>query len=339
MQHFLLSFALFLALLLAACSSREEGPGGIDRVDGGPDSGSSTMTDAGGGGRDTGAGPVDAGPEPDAGPLTGDSYFYVLSFMDLAAPAEGGDPMVVDGFDIDNRVSDASDVSSCRKEDYTSPPPASTPGIDNQLGPLLASAEDTFHIRANLEANVQSGAILVLLEVRGVDDLVNDDRVEVDAYVGVLPVGVTAPMLDAGGRITGGQTFDVDAMSAAADMTALITLAGAIEAGRLSAGPGDFTMSLPLEDTRVTFEAKSAHIAFDIDATTLSEGVVGGALDVDETVMAMEGVMGFDAATARLLLETNADLDRDDAAMECRSISIALAFEGVDATRGATRAP
>ena len=333
MQRFLLTFAV----VLAACSSRGEGPGGIDRVDGGPDAGSSTMTD-GGGGSDTGA-PVDAGPEPDAGPLTGDSYFYVLSFMDLAAPAEGGDPMVTAGFDIDNRVSDSTDVSSCRKEDYTSPPPESTPGVDNQLGPLLASAEDTFHIRANLEANVQSGAILVLLEVRGVDDLVNDDRVEVDAYVGLLPAGVSAPMLDAMGHITAGQTFDVDAMSAAADMTALITLRGSIEDGRLAAGPGDFTMSLPLADTRVTFEAKSAHIAFDIDATTLSDGVVGGALDVDDTVAAMEGVMGFDAATARLLLETNADLDRDDAAMECQSISIALAFEGVDATRGTTRAP
>ena len=333
MQRFLLSFVLFLA----ACSTRGEGPGGIDRVDGGPDAGPSSTTD-GGAGRDTG-GTVDSGPEGDAGPLTGDTYFYVLSFMDLAAPAEGGDPMVADGFDLDGRVSDSTDVASCRKEDYTSPPPASTPGIDNQLAPLLAGAEETFHIRANLEANVQSGSILVLLEVRGVDDLVNDTRVEVDAYVGLLPAGVAAPMLDSGGRITGGQTFDVDAMSAAADMTALITLRGAIEGGRLSAGPGDFSMSLPLEDTRVTFEAKSAHIAFDIDATSLSDGVVGGALDVEETVTAMEGVMGFDAATARLLLEANADLDRDDTAMECRSISIALAFEGVDATRGSTRAP
>ena len=326
---------LLLSLLLAACSSRTDPPGGADA---GPGIDSGTPPgDGGGGGTDAG---TDAGsPDGDAGPLTGDSYLYVVSFMDLAAPAAGGDPMVVHGFDVDRRVSDDTDVQSCRKEDYTSPPPESVPGIDNQLGPILASAEESFHIRENLETNVQSGAILVLLEVRGVDDFTNDDRVEVDALVGLLPAGVTTPMLDASDHLAAGQTFDVDSMSVAPDeMTALITLRGAIVDGRLLAGPGDLSVSLPLEGSRVDFEAKNAEIAFDISETGLGAGVMGGGLNVDDTVAAMEGVKGFDAAAARLLLEVNADLDRDETERECQAISIALVFEGTTATRGVTRA-
>lgn len=122
-------------------------------------------------------------------------------------------------------------------------------------------------------------------------------------------------------------------------MTALGTLHGRIEAGRLRAGPGDFEMSLPLQDTRVEFRARRAEIVFDITETVLGRGVMGGPLDVEETVTAMQGVEGFDASAARLVLEANADLDYDADARECRAISIALVFDGAEAMAGAVRAP
>ncbi len=328
------SWAVLVSIaLLTACSSREEPGGDGGGMDAGP-----AETDAGPGDMDAGGEP-DAG-DVDAGPLTGDTYLYVVSRMDLGFADPEGDPTVVPGFDVDGRVSDASDQIGCRKRDYTSPPPESEPGVDNQLGPILAQLEDSYHIRQNMTENVQSGDLLVLLRVRGVDDLDEDDRIEVDALVGLLPAGVTVPALDGMGRIDAGQTFDLDAAALAEDeMTALVTLRGRIEGGRLRAGPGDFTMSLPLSDTRVAFEAKNAQVVFDITETSLAGGVMGGQLDVDGTVAAMEGVEGFDASAARLVLEANADLDHDEAAHECRAISIALVFDGAGAVAGTVRDP
>ena len=323
---------LCLTLVVAGCSSREEpGGGGTDAGGSGTDAGGSD-TDAGMTGTDAG---TDAGVDVDAGPLTGDSYFYVVSFMDLGAPEEGGDPNIVPGFDIDGLDSDGTDLQSCRKRDYTSPPPESEMGVDNQLGPVLADLEGMYGIRENLESSVQMGELLVLLEVRGVDDLVDDDRVELDAFVGVLPAGATTPGLDGDGHLAPGQTFDIDRASLMTDgETPSITLRGRITDGRLHVGPGDFTLSLPLEGERVEFEAKQAEVVFDITAEALGNGVMGGSLSVEGTLEAMMGVEGFNVDAARLVLESNADLDRDDATADCLSISIALVFLGAEATRG-----
>lgn len=317
---------LVVIAVLVGCSG-EDDPGGVDS--------GSMPTDAGPSGTDAGG-----GGDVDAGPLTGESYLYVLSRMDLGFADPAGDASIVPGFDIDGIDSVGTDEQSCRKDDYTSPPPESEMGVDNQLGPILAELEGSYRIRENLEASVRSGELLVLLQVRGVDDFIDDDRVEVDALIGLLPDGVTMPTLDAMDRIAAGQTFDVDSSSVAADMmTALVTLRGRIEGGRLRAGPGDLTMSLPLEGDRVGFEAENAEIVFDITEDALGRGVMGGQLGVAETVAAMMGVEGFDADAARLVLEANADLDFDTAENECRAISIALVFDGASAMRGTVRAP
>lgn len=332
------ALAVSAALLAAACSDREEPGGGGDG--GGTDAGASP-TDSGPSAVDAGGEfEPDAGPVPDAGPLTGDTHVYVVSRMDLAFADPEGDADIVPGFDIDGRVSDATDPAGCRKLDFTSPPPESEEGVDNQLGPILAQLEDSYHIRENLESNLQEGELLVLLRVRGVDDLTDDDRVEVDALIGLLPDGVTLPALDAMGRIAAGQTFDVDTASVADDgMTALVTLPGRIVGGRLRAGPGDFTLSLPLQDTRVELSAENAQIVFDVTETELGAGVMGGQLDVEGTVAAMAEVDGFDAATAELVLESNSDLDHDEATRRCRAISIALVFDGASAVLGEPRDP
>ena len=132
-------------------------------------------------------------------------------------------------------------------------PPDDEPGVDNVLGPVLAEGEEMFMIRAALDNNVASGLILLMLEVRGVDDFTNDDRVEVDVLFGVLPSGVTMPMLEGDGGFVPGQTFDVDSRSLLDDrMTARVSLPGMIIDGRVHAGPGGLNLTVPFGVDTIT---------------------------------------------------------------------------------------
>lgn len=328
------------ALLCAlACSSKEGPPTEDAAVDGSAADAAVDATEPRDSGLDTGFdAAVDAGFDAavDAGPLTGDDYFYVFDVLDIGAAAPGGDPTIVPGFDLDGVVSDGTEIETCRTPDFTSPPPDSEMGVDNSLGPLLAREESTFNIRANLRGSVQTGALLVLLRLRGVDDLVDDDRVEVDVLFGLLPEGTAAPAL-AGARFEPGQTFDIDGRSLDAEMNPRVTLPGRIVDGRLRAGPGNLGLSIPFGAELVELQLDRVELRADVATTSLSRGVIGGALDVEETALALEPISDFDIALIRLVLNGAADLDRVGSA--CTSVSVGLVFEGVDAIEGVVRAP
>ena len=188
-------------------------------------------------------------------------------------------------------------------------------------------------IRAALDNNVASGLILLMLEVRGVDDFTNDDRVEVDVLFGVLPSGVTMPMLEGDGGFVPGQTFDVDSRSLLDDrMTARVSLPGMIIDGRVHAGPGGLNLTVPFGADTITLQLNRVEARFDITEDTLSNGVIGGSLDVEDTAAELGGVGGFDEDLVRLVLRGAADLDREGAF--CTAASIGLVFEGVDTVRG-----
>src|SRR5690349_11360452 len=115
---------LLVSIALAGCSSKEDPPctgdecvamdaGSVDAGAGGTDAGLDAGTDAG---------PPDAGIRMRPPGPPGETRFYVLNLIDLGAPEEGGDPTVVPGFDLDGRVSDRSDLETCRHADSTSPP-------------------------------------------------------------------------------------------------------------------------------------------------------------------------------------------------------------------------
>lgn len=326
-------------LLLGGCSGEKEAEpcrGPLCDMDAGPAA-------------DTGPAPPDSGPiEPDAGRVRrdaggpGETRFYAISVLDLAAPEPGGDETIVAGFDLDGRLSDASDNETCRHADYTSPPPDMEMGVDNQLGPILASQEEMFMIRANLRASLADGRLIVLVEVSDIHDLVNDEWVVVDFMFGVLPEGTTAPMLDATGRILPGQTFDVQASSLEMDMlTPRIRFDGAqIVGGRVRTGAADFAIAIPYDmDTDFNLDIKRSRTRFDVADAALSRGVLGGSLRVAETAMAIAAAdpMRFDEDLVRLVLDSAADLDRD-AMGDCTSVSVAMVFDAVPAVRGVVRA-
>lgn len=267
--------------------------------------------------------------------MGGDTYTYVLNVIDYAAPDSG----ISEGFDIDGMVSDATDVMSCNKVDFTSPAPASAPGVDNQMGVVLDLVRGFVDVSMAVSEGLSEGTLIVLLQVRHVDDLMTDDCVTLDVLFGRLPMGVSMPALDGMGRILAGQTFDINASRSfmPGTMTPLVSFPGSVIAGgtlevqSLGTWPVDF----PTDMGRATVNVMEPRARFDITPTSLTNGVVGGVLDVAETSDTLVAVSGQSPFIVNGLLSSNADLDRIGGT--CTSISLALTVAGVPATLGMTR--
>ncbi|MFN3312619.1 MAG: hypothetical protein ACK46Q_04040, partial [Hyphomonas sp.] len=92
------------------------------------------------------------------------------------------------GRNLDGKVSNGSDPENCGAVSFTSP--NGMPGVDNQLYRVMGcidsfrrdaefagGAMEDYHVGA-----YRDGEITTLMEIRGVDDLMNDDEVEVGIY-------------------------------------------------------------------------------------------------------------------------------------------------------------
>ena len=309
---------------------------GMVTVDGGGAIDAGGEQDAGG---ETDGGPADAGTVPACTPGgSGATHFYAINVLDIGRQVAGM-PGVVPGFNLDGRVSDGTDATSCFQQDYTAPAPDGFMGVDNQLGVVLAALESVSggDLAAGLADAIAAGDLLILVEVSDVDDLVNDDCVHVSIYYGLLPGGVDAPMVDVDDRLLPGQTFDIDSSSLDAGGAPLYLLDnGRIVAGRLRAGPGPFEVRAPTDGAPLVIALDDARSRFDITADAMGAGVVGGSGPVSDLTTAFAAAFGVDPTVSGALLEGAADLDVN-AMDECERISAAFVFSGVAAARGIIR--
>jgi hypothetical protein len=342
------SFSSFALLLLACSDSVEPTP-----VDSGTDSGSrdggrrdaafrpdtGTPADSG---TDSGmdAGTFDAGVDggfPD--PCTeGDctTYFFVTTLLDIAQAAPST-PTIVSGFNLDGRVSDTTDAMGCFKEDYMSPPPDSETGVDNQLGPIVAGLGSGFDISGSIASAIAAGDLLILFEVEGVDDPMNDPEIGLSMYYGLLPAGVSMPMTGPDGRLTPGQTFDIDPRSYDAAGRRRIYVPGSIVGGRLRAGPVRIALDLGLVGGGIALDLRETYMRANLagDGSTFSTGVLGASLDVDDTAEMLAVAIGFDVTIVRSVLASQSDLDPSPDGRMCASLSAGMVFEAVAAIKGA----
>jgi len=296
-----------LALMSAAC----EGPTGEASGDATP-----SLDDTGQ--------PVDAQRIADAAPMDAAPPPARLAVLDQLGFTREVTPGVAPGFDLDSRQSDARDSASCFKADYTSPD--GVPGIDNQLAGLvpLLDAFGLGAVEGLVQGSIKEGGLLVLLELAGVDDPLNDAEVDLR-----LRLGRGTPLLGTDGLLLSGQTFHLhpDSADSAAPN-------GRIEGGVLTAGPFDIRMpivvfgveyALPIYGTRLR-----AELTYD---GGLKQGLLGGAVKVEDVIaiatranMNAGGVL--DAVT--IVLNGRGDLDQDEAGA-CHAISGAFAFSAVSA--------
>ena len=211
----------------------------------------------------------------------GETFVYVLDEIDLGY-ATGTDETIVPGFDLDNLVSAGADAESCRQYDYTSPD--GVPGIDNQLGPAIAQVP-SIDVTGEIDRDIDDGGLLLLVRLRHVDDLTNDDCVDVDLLFAEMPAGMDAPLIGDAERFMPGQTFDLSAQTVLPDGSARVTFDGAtLTAGHLEA---ESTASVPFViptpdgeriELTLTTPRVSAAVGRDLDLKSSSVLMGRGAL-------------------------------------------------------------
>lgn len=253
---------------------------------------------------------------------------YVVT--SLSSPTLSGD--IVWGLNLDSRVSDATDATTCHKADNVSPAPDNEAGVDNQLGPIITAQEGLLGLNAATVRSIAAGQLLLLIQVTGIDDYTDDPNVNVGLLAGRLPLGVWAPETDPStGMLAADQTFDIDDRSYEDDgVTPIASFDAYIEDGRVHASNSDFDLALPLG---VTLAVKEGQSRFNISPTALDTGVLAGSIDVDDTVTAVSTAIGATyEGLVRLLLQGSADMDK--VGLTCQSISLGVIFSATTAEKG-----
>lgn len=266
---------------------------------------------------------------------TGDTMFYVANVLDVGQSDPTGDPNIVPGFNLDGIVSDGTDAEGCLHMDFTSPPPDNEPGVDNQLGPILSAVGSSLDVSGTIAENIADGSLLILMEVENVDNTMNDGCVTLNLFLGQIPAMGMPVDADGDGLIDAGQTIDIDPASLVGGEP-LVSVQGQIVNGRLSAGPVDISLNIPITDTTLALNIRSAQVRLSFTGENITAGIIGGALNVDETVTTIVAIDPdtIPEALARSVLNAQADLE-PDAAGACTAVSVGLTFEGVPAVRGA----
>ncbi len=226
---------------------------------------------------------------------------------------------VSDGLDLDGNVSDRSDVDSCRKSDFVSPD--GRPGIDNQFTYLFETVEEMAEegtVEGIIQGSINGGRLLLMIEVTKVDDWTNDDSVSVRVFN-----GVGTPNLASDGYIVPDQTFDIDPDSPINEGR------GRIVDGVLETDP--FEVELPMAFFNVFFDLRlvGAQIRANIGPDGVTDGVMGGAVTIDQIleIAAMADEMQEVQYGGLLMgvLPGMADMERVEG--RCTALSANLYFE------------
>lgn len=245
---------------------------------------------------------------------------YVVSKL---AFINGDGSGVIEGFDLDEIVSDDVEDDACGQIDQVDA--AGRPGIDNALSELfrVVSVFVGNAIDGLIQMAVNDGTLLVVFRLEGVDDLVNDPRVEVQMLKGTGP---GAPQLATTGFLAPSQTFDVD------QGTPITRGDGYIEDGVLHAGPFEAVVPLKFFQVYANMRLHGARLRARIgEDGRLTEGVLGGAIEVDQVMDVVQqaaendGTAQLLVGVAPLALMGLADLGFDG--VRCAEASTALGFE------------
>ncbi len=249
---------------------------------------------------------------------SGETRAYVVSILDSGEGAT--DFEFAFGFDLDGMVDGTAGLPCTAAPDFTSSVTGDV-GVDNQfstifptLGTMLPGGID-----GAFQEQIQSGALLLVVEVSRIDSFTSDPFVIVHLARATLPSSATI-VLDGPG-LAAGQTF--------VETTDLGVFVGSITAGRLGARsdatvPISFGFGPALAVRNLVLGARLS------DTGGLTEGELGGLVSVDDLVTSIMTVIdGVDRATIEAL--TQPDVDPDSTGEHCDSISLGLGVQAVRA--------
>jgi hypothetical protein len=161
----------------------------------------------------------------------------------------------------------------------------------------------------------------------------NDMCVAECSTTAACPMGLTcsdtgncAPMVDTSSNtLAAGQTFEVG--------QTITMVTGAITAGRFRASADTIPIDIPLDDGSLRLTINSAQIAFSPTASGAMNGVIGGAIDLEELAMAVMMIPSLagnaDAVIGVLEMQKDLDLNGDG---DCEGVSLAITFQGTTAS-------
>lgn len=227
---------------------------------------------------------------------------------------------ISEGFDLDQHVTLAGDSVGCRHTDFTSP--EGTPGVDNQIAPLVPLIEAQaggVTLDSILETAINDGQLLLAIELIGVDDEMNDDCVTVRTR----PL-VGTPSLGTDGLVEIGQTFD-----AQPDGEQTLIPNARIVNGVVDVGPVPLVVPVAILDARFTLHIASGYMHIELHDDGAWSGMLGGGISIEEMTSIASGLniptslMGAVSG----LLNSSADLAPDPMTNRCTQVSATLVFE------------
>jgi hypothetical protein len=224
---------------------------------------------------------------------------------------------VSDGFDLDDDVSTQGGAGGCGSEDAVDS--AGVPGIDNAFGRIIPALESTEFVGAEplINDTIRNGELLLMPQLSGVDDWVDDDCVGMAMVRGVGDI-----MVGTDGELLADQTLDLDTDFVPPTFTEL-SLSGGSVTGR----PFDVVLPLQVLDATLEFKLREGAIRYDLQDDGHLVGAFSGGLETTE-LMEVVDRQNIDPVLVELLrglLGAAADLAPDDAG-ECTQVSVVLEF-------------
>ncbi len=219
------------------------------------------------------------------------------------------------GFDLDGRVSAATDAGGCFKPDLTSPD--GRQGVDSAFSGLVPILEQTegAAVEGLIQQSINSGSLLISVEIDDLDDFQNDSctRARIGRAKG-------PPMLATDGFVESGQTYERDDAYAQAVLEQVAVVDGEIEAG-----PFAWTLEVQVLDTLVNLSLSNAWLHYQINEDGTGWGYLGGGLDIAYLIDFMSNIQSDVDDVLVGAVQATADLTPDDAGA-CTELSAVLEF-------------
>ncbi|MEC7984816.1 MAG: hypothetical protein VX278_06615 [Myxococcota bacterium] len=250
----------------------------------------------------------------------GETAVVLITELVYTLPDEEGH---IKGFNLDQYITESGDDEGCGHEDMTSP--SGEEGIDSafsKLAPVLDMIGAS-QVQDYIRAAIETGDLLVVLELSGLDSPLNPDLNDECASLTIKRAKGT-PYLGTDGTILSNQTFELNAEEPATN-----TVTVQFSNGEMTASGIDMTLPVQLLDEHVTLilNQTSLHLQSHSDGTFT--GYFAGGLPVSalKDRLSEIGDIGDLSEVVPDMVETAADLFPTDSGT-CSEISIGLDFTG-----------
>jgi len=269
---------------------------------------------------------------------------YVVDLITLPIAETSGARPRAAGFNLDSADTRmGSDMSDCtrREADFGSISDDGAVGIDNALQRFIPNIEGLLTdcpggvargcLDAALRTQINTGNLVLILEVSGINDYTHDDAVSVQILLGE-PTMPGAPVLGANGRIPSGRSYRVARNPSNMPLLLGPAYAGDIFRGRLRIRTEQFALSINTGVRQLDLTLANAEVRFNITEGALTNGMIGGAVRNQDIINGAVMVSPMSESLVRLVVEGSADIaplagtpDR------CGMVSVGITFEATSA--------